>query len=197
MAPGRPPKAQHEAPVRHARVVQQQARPRLRAAVMQSRAEAAPPPEARAEGWELNDAARLAAATARAGVCGGVGGPEGCAATDRGATAGATLWLQRSTGEKGEPAANKDGRMDEAWTWFNVVTMGLRDVDEKSEISDPDEVNKLEANSDLNRTSLRQAVHNLKEMRTAAYAWVRPAAGAQLPRSAGPRMGRSGAAKAQ
>ena len=63
--------------------------------------------------------------------------------------------------------------MDQFWTWFNVVTFGLRDVDPRSEISDPDEINKMESSAHENKIRLREALDNLKEMRRAAYEWVR------------------------
>ena len=39
----------------------------------------------------------------------------------------------------------EDAPMDQNWCWFNVVTMGMRDVDPESEITDPDEIKKLES----------------------------------------------------
>jgi len=75
-----------------------------------------------------------------------------------------------------QPGANETPnmhRMDYTWTWFNVVTMGMRDVDPKGSLMDPDDIAKLEANTEKNIEALKAAVHCLKYMRDVALSFVK------------------------
>ena len=56
---------------------------------------------------------------------------------------------------------------------FNVLTMGLPDVDPKHDIVDPDEVQKLEDDPERNKACLIAARACLQKMQEAAYGYVR------------------------
>ena len=71
--------------------------------------------------------------------------------------------------------------LDYNWTWFNVLSFGMRDVDPDSQLTEggsvgPDDFAKIEADPEANRVQLRRALNQLVDMRDAAYAWVRAAA---------------------
>ena len=73
----------------------------------------------------------------------------------------------------GENAPTDDGhRMDYTWTWFNVVTMGMRDVDPTGNLLDPDDISKLEADPEKNIAALEGAVRCLRRMKEVALAFV-------------------------
>ena len=78
----------------------------------------------------------------------------------------------------------QDSWLDYNWTWFNVLSFGMRDVDPGSQLAEPEEILKLEADPEENRAHLRRALNQLVDMRDAAYAWVREAARDAAPGSA-------------
>ena len=83
------------------------------------------------------------------------------------------LVIRKPPDDKASASREPDSEwMDLFWTWFNVVTFGMVDVDPRHENMDVDEVQKLESNTKASLEQLKAALKALRTMRKAAYGFV-------------------------